>query len=116
MNDFAKKYLKGVCSNPMLSIYRIVSADFNKHDSVPNQFWQTGPHRIHQYLIDFLKSETVSSQLDVENADLACEQLLALIKLDYQNMALIGFDFPTDEELDAHTKKAVTAFLNLYQR
>lgn len=116
LNDFAKKYLKGVCSNPMLSLYRIVSADFNKHDSVPNQFWQTGPYRIHQYLIDFLKSETVSSQLDVENADLACEQLLALIKLDYQNMALIGFDFPTDEELDAHTKKAVTAFLNLYQR
>ncbi|MCR9364273.1 TetR/AcrR family transcriptional regulator [Vibrio antiquarius] len=116
LNDFAKKYLKGVCSNPMLSLYRIVSADFNKHDSVPTQFWQTGPHRIHQYLIDFLKSETVSSQLDVENADLACEQLLALIKLDYQNMALIGFDFPTDEELDAHTKKAVTAFLNLYQR
>ncbi len=116
LNDFAKKYLKGVCSNPMLSLYRIVSADFNKHDSVPNQFWQTGPHRIHQYLIDFLKSETVSSHLDVENAGLACEQLLALIKLDYQNMALIGFDFPTDEELDAHTKKAVTAFLNLYQR
>ncbi len=116
LNDFAKKYLKGVCSNPMVSLFRIISADFNKHDSVPNQFWQTGPQRIHQYLIDFLKSEAVSSQLHIENADLACDQLLALIKLDYQNMALMGFDFLTDEELDTHAKKAVAAFLRLYQR
>nr|WP_308384832.1 TetR/AcrR family transcriptional regulator [Vibrio parahaemolyticus] len=116
LHDFAKKYLKGICSNPILSLYRIVSADFNKHDSVPNQFWQTGPQRIHQYLIDFFKCETISAQLNIKDADLACEQLLALIKLDYHNMALMGFDFPTDEELDLHTQKAVAAFLALYQR
>ncbi|MEF1341800.1 TetR/AcrR family transcriptional regulator, partial [Vibrio rotiferianus] len=58
LEDFAKKYLRGICSNPILSLYRIISADFNKHDSVPNQFWQTGPQRIHQYLIEFLKTDT----------------------------------------------------------
>lgn len=31
-------------------------------------------------------------------------------------MALMGFDFPTGEELDLHTQKAVAAFLALYQR
>nr|WP_257570470.1 hypothetical protein [Vibrio parahaemolyticus] len=36
--------------------------------------------------------------------------------MDYHNMALMGFDFPTDEELDSHTQKAVAAFLELYQR
>ncbi|MDF5286025.1 TetR/AcrR family transcriptional regulator C-terminal domain-containing protein, partial [Vibrio parahaemolyticus] len=81
-----------------------------------NQFWQTGPQRIHQYLIDFFKYETINLQLDIKDADLACEQLLALIKLDYHNMALMGVDFPTDEELDSHTQKAVAAFLALYQR
>lgn len=116
LEDFAKKYLRGICSNPILSLYRIISADFNKHDSVPNQFWQTGPQRIHQYLIEFLKTDTISQQLNIDDADLACGQLLALIKMDYQNMALMGFDFLSDEELDSHTHKAVTAFLKLYQR
>ncbi|CAH1576815.1 Transcriptional regulator [Vibrio jasicida] len=116
LEDFAKKYLRGICSNPILSLYRIISADFNKHDSVPNQFWQTGPQRIHQYLIEFLKTDTISQQLNIDDADLACGQLLALIKMDYQNMALMGFDFLSDEELDSHTQKAVTAFLKLYQR
>ncbi len=90
LEDFAKKYLRGICSNPILSLYRIVSADFNKHDSVPNQFWQTGPQRIHQYLIEFLKTDTISQQLNIDDADLACGQLLALIKMDYQNMALMA--------------------------
>lgn len=116
LEDFAKKYLRGICSNPILSLYRIISADFNKHDSVPNQFWQTGPQRIHQYLIEFLKTDTISQQLNIDDADLACGQLLALIKMDYQNMALMGFDFLSDEELDSHIQKAVTAFLKLYQR
>ncbi|MFV8454750.1 TetR/AcrR family transcriptional regulator [Vibrio owensii] len=116
LEDFAKKYLRGICSNPILSLYRIISADFNKHDSVPNQFWQTGPQRIHRYLIEFLKTDTISQQLNIDDADLACGQLLALIKMDYQNMALMGFDFLSDEELDSHTQKAVTAFLKLYQR
>ncbi|MGF1731834.1 transcriptional regulator [Photobacterium proteolyticum] len=116
LEDFAKKYLQGICSNPMLSLYRIISADFNKHDSVPNQFWQKGPRRIHQYLIEFLKTDEVSQQLKVDDPDLACGQLLALIKLDYQNMALMGFDFLSDEELDSHAHKAICAFLSLYQR
>ena len=116
LEDFAKKYLRGICSNPILSLYRIISADFNKHDSVPNQFWQTGPQRIHQYLIEFLKTDTISQQLNIDDADLACGQLLALIKMDYQKMALMGFDFLSDEELDSHTHKAVAAFLKLYQR
>ncbi|MEF1305132.1 TetR/AcrR family transcriptional regulator, partial [Vibrio owensii] len=76
LEDFAKKYLRGICSNPILSLYRIISADFNKHDSVPNQFWQTGPQRIHQYLIEFLKTDTISQQLNIDDADLACGQLL----------------------------------------
>lgn len=116
LEDFAGKYLRGICSNPILSLYRIISADFNKHDSVPNQFWQDGPVRIHQYLIEFLKTDTVSQHLDIEDADLACAQLLALIKLDYQNMALLGFEFLSDEQLNCHVSKAVKAFLALYQR
>ncbi|MGR5238321.1 TetR/AcrR family transcriptional regulator [Vibrio alfacsensis] len=115
LEEFAKKYLCGICSNPMLSLYRIISADFNKHDSIPNQFWQTGPARIHQYLIEFLKAEEVSQQLNIDDSDLACGQLLALIKLDYQNKALMGFEFLSDDELDTHAKKAVAAFLKLYQ-
>ena len=69
LEDFAKKYLRGICSNPILSLYRIISADFNKHDSVPNQFWQTGPQRIRQYLIEFLKTDTISQQLHIDDAE-----------------------------------------------
>ncbi|MBA5761114.1 TetR/AcrR family transcriptional regulator [Vibrio sp. 404] len=112
---FALQYLKGICSNPMLGLYRIISADFNKHDSVPQQFWRNSPQRVHQYLIEFLKNESISQQLHIDDADLACGQLLALIKADYQNMALIGLALPNDKQLKVHTQKAVNAFLTLYK-
>ncbi|ROV61719.1 TetR/AcrR family transcriptional regulator [Vibrio ponticus] len=116
LEQFALHYLKGICSNPILGLYRTVSADFNKHDSVPQQFWQTGPVRIHQYLIDFLKTDSVSNQLKIKDADLACDQLLGLIKLDYQNMALMGFELPNDAILEKHCQQAITAFLSLYRQ
>lgn len=116
LEDFANKYLRGICSNPVLSLYRIISADFYQHDSIPKQFWQTSPMRIHQHLIEFLKTDVVSQQLDIDDPDLACGQLLALIKLDYQTKALLGFELPSDAELNTHARKAVTAFLSLYQK
>ncbi|WP_415225283.1 TetR/AcrR family transcriptional regulator [Psychromonas sp.] len=116
LEHFAIKYLKGICTSTILGLFRIIAADFNKHDSVPLQFWQTGPLRIHQYLIEFLKTSEACQSLHIEDADLACAQLLSLIKLDYQNLALLGLELPGDEQLRQHIKKAVSTFLSLYQK
>lgn len=114
LESFALQYLKSLCTNPLLGLFRIVSADFNKQSSVSQQFWQNGPVRIHQYLIDFFNMSEACRPLQIENAALACDQLLSLIKLDYQTMALLGIEMPSDEELNLHIKKAVSAFLVLY--
>jgi len=116
LERFAKEYLLSICSNPLLSLFRIVSADFNMHNSIPNQFWETGPQCIHQYLIDFLASDEVKEYLDIDDPELACNQFLALIKLDYQNKALLGYGIPNKSELSEHAKKAVIAFMSLYGR
>ncbi|EGU36461.1 transcriptional regulator [Vibrio ichthyoenteri ATCC 700023] len=116
LEQFALQYLAGICSNPMLGLYRIIASDFNKHDSVAWQFWQTGPLRIHQYMIDFLQTADVSAQLDIDDATLACSQLLALVKADFQNMALLGIELPDQTQRIVHTQKAVAAFLSLYQK
>ncbi|WP_194439250.1 TetR/AcrR family transcriptional regulator [Vibrio fluminensis] len=116
LEEFAMEYLKGICSNPILGLYRIISADFNKHESVPHQFWFNGPVSIRQHLIEYLKSDLVLSQLKCDDVDLACDQLLGLIKLDYQNMALIGLGLPDDSILEKHCRQAVSAFLTLYSK
>lgn len=116
LDTFALKYLKGICGNPLLGLCRIISADFNKHPYVGERFWQTGPVRIRKYLIDFLKNHQACQTLYIEDADLACDHLLALIKLDYQNIALMGLALPDDEQLNQHAQQAVRTFLKIYQK
>lgn len=115
LEKFALKYLKVMCSNPLLGLFRIVSADFNKHESVSQQFWQSGPVDIHQYLIDFFETSEACCALNIKDAGLACDQLLALIKLDYQIMALLGIELPNDKQLNLHIKKAISAFMSMHQ-
>lgn len=115
LEDFAKQYLRKLCSNPVLALYRIITGEFSNHDTLPNQFWQSGPMQSHKDLVEYLETETVSQQLCIGDVQLACAQLLALIKLDYQNRALMGLEFMTDQELDSHAHKAITAFLSLYK-
>ncbi|UTV30993.1 TetR/AcrR family transcriptional regulator [Photobacterium atrarenae] len=116
LEQFAVQYLKRICGNPILGLFRIVSSDFNKHDKISHQFWETGPIRIHQYLVDFLRNSNSCQCLQIEDAELACDQLLSLIKLDYQNMALLGLDLPSEDILKNHVNKAVGGFIKLYQK
>ena len=113
---FAIKYLKGLCENPLLGLFRIVSADFNKNPQIAENFWQQGPERIHRYLIDYLQSEQVSQVLLIPDPELACAQLLALIKLDYQSSAMLGYALPEEAQLKNHAAQAVSAFITLYKR
>ncbi|MGB5446586.1 MAG: TetR/AcrR family transcriptional regulator [Psychromonas sp.] len=115
LEGFAIQYLQGICTNPVLGLFRIVSSDFNKNSTVSTQFWETGPARIHQYMIEFLEHNLACQSLKIDNPSHACSQLLALIKLDYQNMALMGFPLPDKAQLQIHSKNAVASFLTLYQ-
>ena len=103
-------------ANPLLGLFRIISADFNKNALITQQFWQTAPVRIHQYLIEFFKTSKSCQSLHIEDASLACDQLLALIKLDYYNKALLGIKLPDDKTLNLHVQKAVSTFISLYQK
>lgn len=116
LESFAMKYLKGMCTNPLIGLFRIVAADFNKHNLVSQQFWLRGPVRIHQYLIEFFNTSKSCRDLHIEDANLACSQLLSLIKLDYYSQALLGLELPDDKQLRQHIHKAVNAFLSLYQK
>lgn len=116
LQTFAIKYLKGLCSESMLGLFRIICADFNKNDAVYKNFWEKGPVRIHQDLFDFFTNNENCQTLNISNIPLACEQLLALIKLNYHNMALLGFALPNDKELAQHVTTAVDTFLALYSK
>lgn len=115
LESFAINYLNGICTNPLLGLTRIIAADFNQHDSIPTTFWQGGPVHIHQSLIEFLDNNELCQPLNIGDAELACAQLLALIKLDYQHKALLGIPLPAQSQLQAHVKRAVEAFLQLYR-
>ncbi|TGZ36483.1 hypothetical protein EQ875_00262 [Photobacterium damselae subsp. damselae] len=116
LEGFGLKYIKGLCADPLLSLFRIVAADFHKNQSVTESFWLRGPQRIHGYLIEYLQSDAVQQQLSITNPQLACAQLLALIKLDYQTTAMLGHELPDDNELKITITQAVAAFISLYKK
>lgn len=89
---------------------------FTKTNRSPKAFGSIVPQRIHGYLIEYLQSDAVQQQLSITNPQLACAQLLALIKLDYQTTAMLGHELPDDNELKIAITQAVAAFISLYKK
>jgi len=117
LENFAISYLNRICSKTMIGLFRIVSADFNKHDTFPREFWIKGPVSLRKQLIEFLNNnEEACKTLEIKDADLMCDQLLAMIKNDYLLMAVLGVELPSEDTLRIHVKNAVNSFLTLYRK
>lgn len=114
---FGRQYIQGLCQDPILGLYRIVLTEFHQHESEIGQiFWRSGPARIHQNLVAFLTSAPVSERLAITDADMACSQLLALLRLDLQSKATLGHSMPGQEWQQAHIRRTVDTFYRIYSK
>lgn len=111
---FGLGYVKRLCSNPVLGLFRIVSADFHQDADITDFFLANGPENQHHHLASYLKSEGVTQQLTIPSANQACTHLLAMLKQNFFYLALLGKSLPDDEQLTLQIRQAVDAFIRIY--
>ena len=111
LNQFGYEYLKALCSQQIIDIYRIIVTESRRDKELVDFFLSRGPHRFYQILSDFLKLQSSLGKLNIENPDQATSQLIGLLRGDYYQDVVLGLGVPSDAEIRQYSAKAIQIFL-----
>lgn len=116
LTQIGRIYLSMVLSEDALGLYRLLVAEVPKFPELGETFYQGGPQKLRQHLMDYLKRQHMAGDLNIANPLLAARQFFGLIKSDHQMSALLC---PSDNlacggDLDAEVGAAVRLFLAGY--
>ena len=108
---FGYDYLRALCSQPIIDMYRIIVAEARRDKELVEFFLSRGPHRFYSRLSEFLQSQALQRKIALEDPALASSQLMGLLRGNYFQDIVLGMDIPTDEELKQYSFQAVRCFL-----
>lgn len=111
LNQFGYEYLKALCSQPIIDIYRIIVTESRRDKELVDFFLSRGPHRFYQMLSDFLKLQAAQGKLNIENPDQATSQLIGLLRGDYYQDVVLGLGVPSEAEIKQYSVQAIKIFL-----
>ena len=89
LNHIARICLNTMLSPEAIAIYRLLVAEAPKFPELGEAFYQAGPMRLRDHLVNYLRRANDEGWLVVENAEQASRQFFGLIKSDYQMAALL---------------------------
>lgn len=102
-------------SDRALAMFRLLVASGARGSDLGQIFWDAGPAHLQAHLMILLKSWADAGHLDMADAELASEQLLALMREPLFFKMAIGVKAPlTEHEIEARSNQVVDSFLKLY--
>jgi len=112
---FGYEYLRALCSQPIIDMYRIIVAEARRDKELVEFFLSRGPHRFYERLSEFLQSQAQQGKIVLEDPALTSAQLMGLLRGNYFQDVLLGMEIPTDEEMKQYSVQAVRCFLQGYE-
>ncbi len=112
---FGYEYLKALCSQPIIDMYRIIVTEARRDRELVEFFLSRGPHRFYDRLSEFLRSQAQQGKIILEDPALTSAQLMGLLRGNYFQDVVLGMDIPTDEEMRQYSVQAVRCFLQGYE-
>ena len=114
--DFATRHLGFVLSDFAIDAFRTAVAELARFPALASDFHERRIAKTRQALTPLLTATAERGELAIEDVDLAAARFLALCKTDLFFTRLFGVRGPfTDEEIAAHARGAVDAFLKIYR-
>lgn len=114
LTDLATRYIGFVASPFALSIYRITASEAERFPEVARAFHASAMQRGQDWLAGYLREAMARGEVSVEDPDLAARQFFALCQADVFHPRLLGIaPEPDAQQVAAHARSAVTAFLRL---
>ncbi|MGE4064372.1 MAG: TetR/AcrR family transcriptional regulator [Rhodospirillaceae bacterium] len=107
-----KRFLGVLMNAGGLGLYRLVSAEGARFPELAARVFESGPRAAADQLAGYFRSQVKQGTLTLEDPDLAARHFLEMVKGDLHTRALFGVPPPpTDGEIEACVRGAVTIFL-----
>ena len=111
LTQFGYEYLKALCSQPIIDMYRIIVAEARRDRELVDIFLSRGPHCFYDRLSEFLQSQAQQGKIVIEDPALTSSQLMGLLRGNHFQDVVLGIDIPSDEEMRQYSVQAVRCFL-----
>ena len=111
LNHIGLAFLEFLVSPPALRTFRVVAAECARFPALGRAFYRSGPEVTTRALADFLEQARDRGQIEVDDAQAAAEQLLAMVRGHIHMRCLLGVeDAPSRERLRRQVEAAVAVF------
>ena len=98
-------------------MFRVCIAESQRFPELGQAFYESGPKRWTRKIGEFLRSPQARAALDVEDVNLAADQLCQLCRTDLMLKLMFGIQTqPQDAEIDRVADEAVRTFMARYGR
>ena len=114
--DFAARHLAFVLSDFAIGAFRTAVAESARFPALARDFYERRMNTSRVALKQLMAAANERGELAIDDPDRAALRFLALCKADLFFMRLFGVRGPyTPEEIDAHARSAVEAFMKIYR-
>lgn len=111
----ATRMVRFFMSDVGLQVYRIIVGESQRFPEIGRQFYESGPARVRAILKKFLQKAVDEGKMEIDDIDLAADQLPELCKAGLHLQMALGLrDAPTEEEIQRVVEGAVDMFLCKY--
>ncbi|AHM03526.1 Transcriptional regulator, TetR family [Roseibacterium elongatum DSM 19469] len=106
-----------VLSDVGQDIFRVCVAEAQRFPELGHAFYESGPHRWNRKIAQFLESPAAQAMLDIEDSNLAADQLAQLCRTDLMLKKVFGIQTEVhDADIERITNEACETFLARYRR
>jgi len=117
LNDVCFRFVKGMCSPAIRSLFRLVVQQTVKHPELGEMIYQSGPIMGVKPLVNYLNELTESNELVIEDCHFAARFLLEMAKGPlYTSLLLLPNKQASDKEIKEQVHKAVDVFIKAHQK
>ncbi|MGE5477851.1 MAG: TetR/AcrR family transcriptional regulator [Bacteroidales bacterium] len=114
LTEIAAKLMAMLLQPEVLGIYRMVVAEMPRNPDLARIYFEAGPLRGKQRLVEILEALARRGLLDLPNSWQAMDQFVGMLRSEVYNRALLGLPSSDRNDIDATIAGAVDVMLRAY--
>ena len=115
LGDLGRRMLRFLLEPRTLAIYRVVIAESARFPELGRGFYESGPGLFRSVFAEWLGQQQASGRLRVDDAGMAAEQFIGMLRSGLYTRATLGLAAPPwDQEIESVVASAVAVFVRAY--
>ena len=116
LEHYCRHLIELLLSPEAIQVYKVCIAEADRSD-VGQLFWEAGPAKVREQLCDFFARNTAAGNLNIDDIDMACSQLISMLHGQAQTRILLSMTDCSDldkREVQRYSQRCVDMFIAFY--